>query len=185
MKHSPHPRISAFSLVEVVLAIGILAFAAITILGLFGQLYRSDEHVAEMRAAVGAANSLRDHLQNEAGFATVYDWARGGDKELVYASFLADEDGNPDPGGAVRDEWFALPVADEAAIEATRQGRWLKGVLRPHPTANPVAPASLPAIDSYPHSYLVMEIDIHVAADPDLAPTGRPVLNTAIAVHRK
>ncbi len=185
MKSASSPRFpSGFTLVEVVLAIGILAFVVAVVIGLFSQLYRSGDQVNDMRAAIGAANSLRSHLQDETEFSTVYGWATDGSVEMVFASFLADDNGDPnvDTEGQVLGKWYSDWQTESAAVEAARQGRWLKGVLRPHPTANPVT--TLPELASYPHPYLVFDVEIFVVADPDLTPTGRPVLNTAVAVQR-
>lgn len=176
---------SGFTLVEVVLAIGLLSFVAIVILGLFSQLYRSGDYINEMRAAVGASNSLRSYLQEEMTFTKVYDWAKLGSVELVYASFLANEAEDPEanPEMQVLGKWYSSWASEKAAVEGAQQGRWLKAILKPHPTLNPVTP--LPVLALYSHTYIVFEVDFHVVPDPDFAPTGRPILTTAVAVQRK
>lgn len=175
-----------FSLVEVVLAIGILSFVVAIIVALFSQLYRSGDQVNATRSAIGAASSLKDYLQSEETFDTVYGWAGGSGEDLAYASFLADEAGDPamDPDGQVQGKWYSSWAGEKADIQGPQQGRWLKARLRRHPTLNPGG-GTLPALSAYPHSYIVFEADIYSIEDPDLTPMGRPVLSTSIVVHRK
>ncbi len=176
-----------FSLVEVVLAIGILSFVVAIIVALFSQLYRSGDQINAMRSAVGAASSLKDYLQNEEDFETVYEWAADSDVDLVYASFLADEEGDPTlaSNAQVLGNWYSTWDDVKTDIEGPKQGRWLKARLRRHSTLNPGDEASLPALSAYPYSYLVFDVDLYSVEDPDLVPTGRPILKTAIVVHKK
>jgi len=65
----------AFSLIEVVLAVGVVAFAIISVLALFGQSLQSARQVTDEDEALGIARALPAFLQNE-GFNTVYGWVQ-------------------------------------------------------------------------------------------------------------
>jgi Tfp pilus assembly protein PilV len=66
------PR-GAFSLIEVVLAVGVVAFAIISVLALFGQSLQSARQVTDEDEALGIARALPAFLQAQ-GFNTVYGW---------------------------------------------------------------------------------------------------------------
>ncbi len=64
---------SGFSLIEVVLAVGIVAFAVIAIIALFGSSLESGRQVTDEDEALGIVRALPAYLQTQS-FATVYGW---------------------------------------------------------------------------------------------------------------
>lgn len=62
-----------FTLIEVVLAVGVFVFAIVAILGLFGSALQSSKQVGDEDEALGLARALPTYLQNQ-GFSTVYGW---------------------------------------------------------------------------------------------------------------
>jgi hypothetical protein len=70
---------AGFSLVEVVLAIGIVSFALLAIFGLFGNALQSKAETLSQQEVLGLTRSLPEFLGNpqvSSGFAEVYEWAR-------------------------------------------------------------------------------------------------------------
>ena len=61
------------SLIQVVLAVGVVAFAIISVLALFGESLQSGRQVTDEDEALGIARALPAFLQAE-GFNTVYGW---------------------------------------------------------------------------------------------------------------
>lgn len=64
-----------FSLIEVVLAVGIVAFAMVAILGLFGSSLQSTQQVDNQDEALGIVRALPAYLQSQS-FQTVYGWVQ-------------------------------------------------------------------------------------------------------------
>ncbi len=175
-------------MVEVVLAVGILAFAILTILGLFGSLNQRARETTERRTAVGAMDSLANFLRHQNDFSTVYGWPAAGPKKLAFLIYRADDNGNPVASGEtqVRARWMELPVIDKANLEAAREGRWIVAELTLSPTLNPIAPASLPAsAGAYDKASLVFDIDLFIVPDPDIAPPDPPILSGALAAQNQ
>ncbi len=171
---------------EVVLALGIVAFAIITIVALFGSLNQRAAETMERRAAVGAMDSLKTFLRHQKDFPAVYQWAQGGPKELVFIRFRADANGAPKSTGGtqVRSVWLEKPVANKADYEAAREGRWMGARLKLSATLNPVP--SLPATAAlYTRASLIFDADLYSIPDPDIfPPNAAPVLSGAVAVRK-
>jgi uncharacterized protein (TIGR02598 family) len=72
-----------FSLIEVVLAVGVVAFAIISVLALFGQSLQSARQVTDEDEALGIARALPAFLQAE-GFNTVYGWLSSNSTPTIY-----------------------------------------------------------------------------------------------------
>ncbi|MDX2082202.1 MAG: hypothetical protein SFU53_15565 [Terrimicrobiaceae bacterium] len=70
---------AAFSLVEIVLALGIIGIALLAIFGLFGTALRSNSETLSQQEVLGLSRSFTDFLRSTnsgAGFTNVYDWVR-------------------------------------------------------------------------------------------------------------
>ncbi len=65
--------VRGFSLIEVVLAVGVVAFAIIAIIALFGSSLESSRQVTDEDEALGIVRALPAFLQQQ-GFNTVYGW---------------------------------------------------------------------------------------------------------------
>ncbi len=81
MRFSPHtmapgPR-RAFSLIEIVLAVGIMSIALVAIFGMFGTSLRSNAETISQHEVLGLSRSLSDFLRStNAGFSNVFTWVK-------------------------------------------------------------------------------------------------------------
>ncbi len=170
--HPPIPCRSAFSLVEVVLAIGIVSFALLAIFGLFSHLSTQAAESAKTREAINSLASLRSFLDTEPDFDTVYGWAANqtADKELVHVTYGVDDAGDPaTPDQATRtvSKWFDPDQSASAlaAANAVREGSCVKAVLSGQSNLQPVTP--LPATPtSYNSSYVVLSASLYALPEP-------------------
>lgn len=75
LRHAPPPHRrarTAFSLIEVILAISIIAIAVVALLGMFGPTIQSVNKVVLSQNAVSLTNKLHHFLQNDQGFTAVH-----------------------------------------------------------------------------------------------------------------
>jgi uncharacterized protein (TIGR02598 family) len=170
---------AGFSLVEVVLALGIAAFAIITIIGLFGGLLDSNRYNVERREALQSVNSLRAFLnEQEEGktFDEIYGWAQSGaEQELVYVTYRGDTVTRlPDANSReIVAGWFdagdmptGISIND---LTSAREGRWIKAKLTLLTDLTPDGDALPATADAYPHAYLVFIAKISSVAGPEFA----------------
>jgi type II secretory pathway pseudopilin PulG len=121
-KHRLRPLL-AFSLLEVVVAIGIFATGVVTVVGLFGALAKSVGSNAEVTAAANLGDLLREYLQSrvaaEGSFEPVLRLmptavdTTGASPAILYANRVGTrigEHANPLPGEDLRDEFFAITL---------------------------------------------------------------------------
>lgn len=119
---------TAFSLVEVVLAVGIFAVGIVAVLGLFAPVAQSIRANGEAEAAAGAVDALLSRLRTEpvatvAGYLQMpdefqRDETRSGDDpaadgRVFYVSLARDKVGQRDDpvwGGSDRDKYFELTL---------------------------------------------------------------------------
>lgn len=74
----------AFSLVEVILAVGILSVALLTIVALHSSLYSRRGEISSLREIFDSASSLEIYLQQNAGYEQVRGWVADGPKHLIH-----------------------------------------------------------------------------------------------------
>ncbi|MCX7869668.1 MAG: hypothetical protein N2322_06925, partial [Terrimicrobiaceae bacterium] len=121
----PGTKLPAFSLVEVVMALGIVTFALVTVIGLFGGLVTRAGDNTERRSMIEAVDALRGHLLLS-GFTNSYNWARS-TNELLYVNFRADISGQPAANGQrTLGRWLAVNDNNITAYDEARAGRWIK-----------------------------------------------------------
>ena len=172
---------SGFSLVEVVLALGISVFAMVTILGLFASFVESDQDIAERRELIEAIDPLNNYLENEVKFNNVFAWFMGGArKELYYVTYRVDQNGDPDAeGDEVISTWLdptiptsgspSAPSNNPDDYKVSREGYWVRARINISPanptTANVVENSTT---TTYPHAYLVLEVELE-SLPPDPA----------------
>lgn len=82
-----------FSLIEIVLAIGIISFSLVAILGLFGSSLRSNNETISLHEMMGVSRSVSDFLSSTnpasgAGFSNVYGWVQSPSSEPGIYSFV-------------------------------------------------------------------------------------------------
>lgn len=177
--HSPFKK--AFSLIEVVLAIGIVSFALLTIIGLFGGMMKSSGDNTQHREMTEAVDALRSCL-NATNFASAYDWVKNG-KEFLYLTYKTGSNGTPDPNSqTVAGIWTNADATGLDVYEPARSGRWLRAKLSVSPS-NPGG-TNLPAVSSYTRATLFVQADIFPVAGPGQIVTNASPLQSIIAVQR-
>jgi hypothetical protein len=188
-------RTAAFSLVEVVIALGILSTSILVLVGLLAPSMRSIGDILqddENRRIVGALNT---RLQNE-GLATVYAWVKTG-KDLSAYSYAADPvefagsgtASAPKPlpsaqgsGIVGRDYIIATGVRTQDDSLLSEDLKALAGQvflvrLKVSPL-NPVAAEALPAsVTDYREAHLAVQVQMTPQNDPQAIPF---VYNTLI-----
>lgn len=81
-----------FSLVEVVLAIGVLAVAITALLGLLGPTLMAVKNVVDTNKATASMGSIDSFIQDQTPFNTVYGWLDGADAiESLYVITVQDD----------------------------------------------------------------------------------------------
>lgn len=175
----------AFSLVEVVLAIGIVSFALLTVLNLFGGMMKSSNDNSHRREFAEAVDALRSSLTdtNFAGsFSNVLTWA-GNNKELVYVTYKANDDGTPNATSeTVTGKWIDPAAGSTATYDAARSGRWLRARLQVSPS-NPGGTN----LANYARSMVFLQADLDSLATPDQigqTNTSSSTLKTTLAIRR-
>lgn len=129
----PRSRPGGFSLVEVVLAIGIVSFAMLVVIGLFGGVMKSSDENTQRRELAEAVDSLRRTFQTE-DFDKAAGWVSGG-QTLFYVTYRADDNGAPKTNGAtVAAKWMPSTNPDLQSYDAARLGRWVRAKLRVSPS---------------------------------------------------
>jgi len=170
---NPHPRdlkpssTRGFSLIEVTLALGIVAFGLLSILGVYSGMLGQAAENTDRRDIGEATDALRAELNENFDFSTVFDWIKSDDpKQLVYVTFRANDAGEPDPtGDRILSTWLD-DWADWADYETAREGRWLKAELRLAPNNNP---SDLPANSAdYPSALLLVQMQMAAVPTPDI-----------------
>lgn len=182
------PQDHGFSLVEVVLAIGILAFAITVIVALFASLSNQRRDVSQHREAVLVVATLNTYLNDEVAFETVYDWVQSGSaKELVHVRYRADGNQNPSSTGEhVISGWFDPASDDLTDYEAARRGNWTKAILAfdggLHPDSSPLPTAST----DWPYAHLLLRVELRAVPDPRFTPGPHaiPITTTTVGVAR-
>lgn len=170
--------LGGFSLVEVVLAIGIVAFALLSIIGLFGGVMKSSGDNSDRREKVEAVDSLRAYLNEKVGFSNAFDLAAG-TNEVLYLTYAADENGVPQPGsGYTFGFWTNSDGTGLGAYEQARSGRWLRARLS-------IPPSNSITFSDYSNkAVFVVNAEIRVVATPGQTSTNQSLLTTTMAVRR-
>jgi len=127
-----------FSLVEVVLAVGIFAFAIVVLGGLYGNLMARHKDNKDRQRSTCALAALNEYLARPGSFAKVSDWLPSADStmDLHYVLFRANAQGGPDGGSdRVIGLWVdgaggqnGEPTAD--SLNAVREDGWIRAVLQ-------------------------------------------------------
>ena len=187
---------SAFSLIEVVIAIGIVAFALVSILGMFGSIANNTRDQIDQRDLLEAVDPLRSYLNTSVPFDQAYEWSTRGEvpKQLVYVSYYIDAQGEPvpttealgDDAVSSRGIWLdpEEPSIDFTEYDAARAGSWIKAELRKSLTGNPVVDPWPDRASNYEYGHLVFQVDIGAVELPDLPLDRVNALNTAIGILR-
>ena len=173
--------LAAFSLVEVVIALGVASFALLTIIGVFGGVLRTSEENTDRQALADSVDTLRSYL-NATNFSATYDWVKGG-KELLYVTYKADADGEPDPASSVvSSRWMPDDAPDVAALEAAREGRWIRARLGVSPS-NPGG-TNLPALNAYTKAGLFILAELDSVEAPGVLLKGHGRLQVTLSAQR-
>jgi len=70
-------RCEAFSLVEIILAVGIISIALVAIFGMFGTSLRSNSETISQEEVLGLNRSFSDYLRStNVGFSNVFGWVK-------------------------------------------------------------------------------------------------------------
>jgi len=198
-----HPRVG-FSLVEVTLTLGIVAFALVVLIGVLGNAFDAYSSVSERREGMYAVDALHQYLHDDKAFetepsgrfGTIYSWAQAdvaSSQELAYVTYHSDATGQPDAeSNSVRSIWLPEPFAQWETYSGAREGTWVKVRLTPAdgPTDDGPNPMDLTdisstAVDDYPHAYVVFQVDVFETAIPTQnLDDARPLFTTTIVARR-
>lgn len=181
----------AFSLVEIVLAVGIISIALLAIFGLFGTSLRSNNETISQHEVLGISRSLTDFLESTnsgAGFTNVFNWVKNTNSAPGVFSYVL-------TNGQMTNALGTDPGFDGAV--ATRSGRLFRSTLslspnmplrRPDGTviARPSS-SDLPATaDLYTNEVaLPVQVRIYSVASSSVALTNlQPVFTYETAISR-
>jgi type II secretory pathway pseudopilin PulG len=160
--------VRAFSLVEVILAVGIVSVAMLAIVGLSTSMIHQSKDNFDRRALVEASGALRFFLseQTNAGFSNVFGWvADGGTKDFVYVTYRANDLGDPDRAGSnVLSQWFEADADDLSAYDAAQDGAWIRARIGYAPENN-LSTNLTGSPSAFPEAHLV------ISAMMDTVPT--------------
>ncbi len=173
---------AAFSLVEVVIALGIVSFGILAVIGIFGGMMRSANDNVERRALIESIDALRQHLDN-IGFETAYDMVLN-QSELLYVTFKADAAGAPDKNGdRVVGKWFDVNDADISMADEARAGRWIRARLQVSPS-NPGGTNLAGSTADYDGGMVAVLVGMDAVPTPTQALPSKPRLAATIGLTR-
>jgi len=164
------------------MAVGIVTFALLTVVGLFGGMIARAGDNIERRSMMEAVDALRGHLL-VSGFNQSYNWARS-TNQMVFVNFRANDSGQPSPSGSrTLGRWLqtndtAIPQYDEARV-----GRWIKARMQVS-HSNPSGTNLPPSPNDYEAAVLAVLVQMEPVARPELPLPATPRLETTIGVTR-
>lgn len=182
-----------FSLIEIVLAVGIVAFALVTIFGLFGSALRSSTDTLSEVEAINTRGSLSRFLQERSGgsnFPASYDLLKGESFWDLYAFSVNDAH------GLAEQVVYRADDPDLPATSAARTGRLLRARVRVSPnfllqggnqTAGNLTAGDLPAdVNSFSNAKLGVSVTVYdVPAVAEDVPSGKkPVFRYETTLSR-
>lgn len=170
-----------FSLIEVVIAIGVVSFAVLSVVGLFGGIMQTAGNNTNRRELANGYGSLRYFLENK-GFTKAFQWAGGG-QELMYVTYRSDNKGDPsEDSDVIAAKWLDPDEDDATTFETARVGRWIKAKLAVSPS-NPGG-TSVGSLEDYKSGCLFVVADIDVVAIPDQPMPDPPAVRLTINLSR-
>ncbi len=186
---SPRLLLRGFSLVEVVLALGIASFSLVVMLGVFGSVVKVRGDNVNRTEAYRAVYALQGQMNEPGAFAKVYGWVQPGMKELVFVRYKANAAGLPNAAGErYRSEWVT-PDLLTPAMESAMEGRWIKARLnwddRDH--VNSMARSELPtSVDQYTDAQATLEVKLYPVPSPSfpISTDTTPTLTTSLTLTR-
>ena len=181
-----------FSLVEIVLAIGIVSFALLTLVGLFSGMMKSAGENSDRRSLLEAVDSLRATLNTSDSvgetsserFARIYDWVNNGQtQDLAYITFRADATDTPSSNGAnICSKWLT-DWSSESSYDRARVGRWGQVTLAFSQSNNPT-PTLAPNASGYSPAVLMLQADFRNVPAPGVGTNVTPDMSAIIGVMR-
>jgi len=201
LARKPSSSSSGFTLVEVSIAIGIVAIALVSILGTYGSL-QSQSGDSNMRDdAAFATNSIRNYLQGKKGLDSILsEIISEGESELIFFSYRGVEPKQPDGLAQniysfctdLNSNWLAqetFPGVTNAEIEEARDGQMYRAVLKLNESVNPVEQSDLdPNPENYHHGFIALQLSLYDIYDPSQATAllseRRPVIETTLVITR-
>jgi Tfp pilus assembly protein PilV len=147
------PDAHGFSLIEVVLSLGIVSFALLAIFALFGSSLRSASETVSQNEVLGITRSLSDFLgSSSAGYGTVSNWVSSStDPDPNLFAFIM-------TNGVVSNGFSTNTNFSSAANSlASRTGRLFKIV----PTLSQNVPSITNAEDLSNHAFIPLQVKIY------------------------
>lgn len=195
--HRFHSGAKAFSLVEVVLAIGVFSVAMVANMAVIGVIFNGVRSVSDRDMAVGLTSTLEDTLQSTT-LSSVYGWVTGGNTVPLYAynyrgQITATSGSDP------------IPVTDSSTISytlvpalrtytdtrlatelAVREGPLYRVILNVS-NANPVSGANLPSdSSSYTETVLAVNAAFYAVANTTMTvKTNLPPTHSITLIYRR
>jgi type II secretory pathway pseudopilin PulG len=194
-------RAAGFSLVEVTIAMGIIVFGLVSILGSYASLHSLSGYSDMRDDAAFAINSIRNYLQGENRFNEVYDDIKGGTTELVFFTYRGVEPDQPDVlarnlyGHSTKldSSWIdreIFPGVTNGDLEKARDGQMFRAVLDLDESVNPVLRSELETteVEDYNHGYIALKLSLLDIYDTEesaaLLEGRRPVFSTTLVITR-
>lgn len=156
-------RRDAFSLVEVIMAVGIVAFALVAMLALMGSMLGNARDTATQNDALQMVPSINEYLK-KAGFTSVYGWAVSPSNQPLILAYNVETN--------QRLEQIVTNVAGAGNAPATvsaRAGRLFQVKLA-FSTNNPAGLANAPsAVGTYTNFALPLQVKIYNSPTAEVA----------------
>lgn len=165
------------------MAMGIVSFALLSLVGLFGGVVGQAGANSERRALVESVDAMRGFLDGS-GFTAAYGFARAG-KELIYVTYRANDSDEPSTSGErILGRWMETNSPDLSTYEPARVGRWVKARIGVSPS-NPSGTNNLPSdASSYSAGVLAVLVEMDAVPQPGQTLAKTPRVRTTIGITR-
>jgi len=172
---TPAPRgRAAFSLVEVIIAVGVVTVAVVAMVALSSSLLGNARETAAQNEALQFVPSINDFLQRtvqQTGFSTVYGWAQAPSGQPLIFAYSVET--NDQTRIVVTNVVSALTIA---ADSRSRKGRLFSAALS-FSTNNPAGLTNLPAaMTDYTNFALPLRVELKNVADVTVTPSSNSLV---------
>lgn len=180
-----------FSLVEVAIAMGIVAFGLASILGAYSSIQSHAVNSGMRDDATFTINSIQNYLQTEKGFNPVFDEIKNGPIELIFFTYRGVDHDQPNIFAQNLYGHCANLDSDWEELEKSRDGQMFRAIIDLDETVNPTTRTQLAVsqANQYEHAYLALHLSLYDIYNFDdrtepITTGRRSVLTTTIVITR-